>query len=76
MASGISWAKTPSTAMITLPMVSAPLRAGRIEKMIRLADAQVVEKDLVQFVIVVLPGVHQDMLAMLDRSWPSPATGE
>ena len=38
---------------------------GRIQEMIRLADAEVIEKDLVQFVIVVLAGMDQHVLAIL-----------
>ncbi|MNG35665.1 hypothetical protein D3C84_1224630 [compost metagenome] len=33
--------------------------------MVRFADAQVLEEDLVQFVVVVLPGMHQHVLAVL-----------
>ena len=33
--------------------------------MVGLAHAEIVEEYLVQFVVVVLPGVHQHMIAML-----------
>ena len=38
--------------------------AGRFEETIRLADAEVVEKNAVELVIVVLAGMHQRVLAM------------
>ena len=63
-----------STAMITLPIVSARGGAGGIQEVIRLADAQVVEEDLVQLVVVVLAGVDEHVLAVLVQLRPAPAT--
>ena len=45
--------------MMTLPMVSAAVGAGRFEEVIRATDPEIVEEDLVQLVVVVLPGMHQ-----------------
>src|SRR6266850_2957099 len=39
--------------------------ASGAEKMIRLAHAQLVEEDLIQFIVVVLSGVDQDVIADL-----------
>ncbi len=33
--------------------------SGGLEEVVRLADAEVLEEDVVEFVVVVLPGVHQ-----------------
>ncbi len=51
--------------MMTLPMVSAALLPAAFEEMVGLAHFQILEEDLVEFVVVVLAGVHQDMVAML-----------
>ena len=45
--------------MITWPIVSAARCAGRFEELVGRADAELVEEDLVQLVVVVLAGVHQ-----------------
>ena len=37
---------------------------GAVQEVIRLAHTQVVEEDLIQLVVVVLAGVHQDMVAV------------
>jgi hypothetical protein len=39
-------------------------RARCIEKMIGLTNTEILEKNLVQFVIVVLPGMHQDVFTV------------
>ncbi|MNZ68548.1 hypothetical protein D3C78_868180 [compost metagenome] len=39
--------------------------AGSIEEMIRFADVQILEEDFIQLIIVVLPSMHQHMLAVL-----------
>ena len=39
--------------------------AHRLQKVVRLADAEILEKQLVQFIIVVLPRMYQDVLGML-----------
>src|SRR5690554_1343756 len=40
-------------------------RAGGTQEVVRLADAQVLEEDFIQLEIVVLAGVHQNVLAVL-----------
>ena len=39
--------------------------AGSFKKVVRFANLQIVEEDLIQLIIVVLPGVHEDMVRML-----------
>ena len=39
-------------------------RAHRTKKIVRLANLQIIEEDLVQFVIVILPGVDDDVIVM------------
>ena len=56
------------------PMVSAAVFAGRFEKLVGLADLQVIKEDLVQLVIVVLPGMDQDMLDTRGPARRSPGT--
>ncbi|MNR28400.1 hypothetical protein D3C85_1457240 [compost metagenome] len=38
--------------------------AGGAQEMVRFADAQVLEEDFVEFVVVVLSGMNQDVIAM------------
>ena len=64
-ASGCPRARTRSTAMMTLPIVSAGAVAGGSEEMVRRADLEVVEEDLVELVVVVLAGVDEQMVAVL-----------
>ena len=45
---------------------------GRIEEVIRPLHPQILEEDLIQFVVVVLPGVDQDMLAVLVEALEDP----
>jgi hypothetical protein len=53
-----------SAAMMTLPMDLGRRRAGAFEEGIRPADAEVLEEHLVEFVVVVLAGVDQGVLAI------------
>ena len=49
---------------MTLPMVSRGVAAGGVQEMVGLADAEVVEEDLVELVVVVLAGVDQHVVAV------------
>ena len=60
--------------MMTLPMVSRGAGAAAVQEVIGLADAEIVEEDLVELVVVVLAGVDQDMIAVLVERAPSRAT--
>jgi hypothetical protein len=67
MASGCSRNSTASIlAMMVANGFAAPvLPTAAVQKMVGLAHAQVVKKNLVQLVVVVLAGVHQHVVAML-----------